>query len=131
MRTMWPKHFLNGAHDRNITVDAYRKALETDIVIRDVEGDWIILSYYYDSDANRYVLDIQRKNSTFVEGWNAVLENFTENKSNKRSDGDKEYQRGWDAIHKATAPDWIEDEAEAKHFLSRKRKTVALRNKVY
>lgn len=105
--SLWPKHFLSGDHDRNLTVDQYRKALETDIKIHSASGEWRILSYYYSSEDQCYVLDIEEKNSTYEEGWNAVLFNLVEGTNYKRSDGNKEFKKGWDACKKARNPDWI------------------------
>jgi hypothetical protein len=53
------------------------------------------------------VLDIEELNSTYEEGWNAVLSNLVEETTHKRSDGNAEFKKGWDACKKARNPDWL------------------------
>lgn len=93
---MCPKHFLHADLTDNLVVKQHRQLLEKDIQISSGNKQWKVLSYYYSKEQKCFVLDIEEKNSTEEEGWNAVVENIYEEKNNKRSDGNKKYQKGWD-----------------------------------
>lgn len=104
---MWPKHFLHADHDATLSAQKLREVHGTDIKIRSMNKEWNVLSYYYSEEDDCYVMDIEEKNSTYEEGWNAVLYNLTEDKNYKRSDGNEEYKKGWDACKKCKNPDWL------------------------
>lgn len=104
---MWPKHFQQADHDDNLSARQLRQIHETDVKIRSDDKEWKILSYYYSKDDKCYVIDIEEKNSTYEEGWNSYIENLFEGGNNKRSDGNRQYQKGWDACKKCKNPDWL------------------------
>jgi hypothetical protein len=57
-----PLAFLtNSVEQYNQPAGELMEALKKPLVIRSVDKEWTILSYYYDSNVGRMVLDIQPK----------------------------------------------------------------------
>jgi hypothetical protein len=106
--SMWPKHFVEGGDlTSKLSLREWQEAMMKDIKIVGDGKKWKVLSYYYLEKDKCFALDIEELNSTYEEGWNAVLKNLVEEGKNKRSDGNRAYKEGWDACMKAKNPDWL------------------------